>query len=223
LTFSRDTQVEGLAGKTTPLQAARECGHSINKPIVALVDNTIWDLNKPLTNSCQLRLLSLNDSFLARKVFWHSSAHVLGWILEKLFCSHGHVELCDGPPLSDGGFYYDVYISGNTISEHELEQVTKAANDIINYNYPFERLVLEKSVAKQMFKDNRFKLNFINQIPEGEEVTAYKCGDFVDLCKGPHIPNTDLIKAFKMHAVSSLSKVMSSYLLYLVMCVGCWG
>jgi threonyl-tRNA synthetase len=101
--------------------------------------------------------------------------------------------------------------------------VTKAANDIINYNYPFERLVLEKSVAKQMFKDNRFKLNFINQIPEGEEVTAYKCGDFVDLCKGPHIPNTDLIKAFKMHAVSSLSKVMSSYLLYLVMCVGCWG
>ena len=61
----------------------------------------------------------------------------------------------------------------------------------------------------------RFKLNFINQIPHDEEVTAYKCGDFIDLCKGPHIPNTDLIKAFEMHTVSFNNKFILSCLLYM--------
>ncbi|XP_062502013.1 threonine--tRNA ligase 1, cytoplasmic-like [Corticium candelabrum] len=205
LTLYGGIEVNGVPAYTTPKQAALECSQfNASDTVVALVNDVLWDLNRPLTHSCHIKLLSLSDNVLARKVFWHSSAHILGWAIEQFFSKHVDVELCDGPALDDGGFYYDFYIGGNTASENDLEQLTKAASDILALNHCFEHLTLTKSVAQEMFQHNRFKLNFISQIPNNEDVTVYKCGDFIDLCKGPHIPSTQLINAIEMHTVAGV-------------------
>ena len=132
-------------------------------------------------------------------MFWHSSAHVLGAALEGVYGSH----LTIGPALQDG-FYYDSYMGGASISEEELKGVEAKAMDVCKAKHDFQRLVLSKEEALEMFAQNPFKVNLIkNKVPEGSLTTVYKCGTLIDLCMGPHIPNTGKIKAFATTKTSS--------------------
>ena len=120
------------------------------------------------------------------QVFWHSSAHVLG---EALECQYG-CKLCIGPPTQEG-FYYDAYMGNVSITEKDYPKIKKKAEEICqkSNSQPFERIVLTKPQALELFADNPFKVALITaKIPDGGMTTAYRCGPLIDLCMGPHVP-----------------------------------
>lgn len=158
----------------------------------------LWDLNRPLVGDCKLQLLKFDEPE-AKTVFWHSSAHVLGAAIEGVYGAH----LTIGPPLQSG-FYYDSYMGDHTIPEEELKQVEAKALDVCKAKHNFQRLVVSKEEALEMFSANPFKVSLIsNKVPNGSKTTVYRCGPLIDLCMGPHLPNTGRIKAFS--AVKSSS------------------
>ena len=151
----------------------------------------LWDMTRPLVGDCTLSLLKFDDPE-AKTVFWHSSAHILGAAIEGTFGAH----LTIGPPLQ-AGFYYDSYMGSETIQEEDLKKVNDKASEVCKAKHPFVRLVLTKDEALEMFSANPFKVSLIrNKIPDGGKTTVYKCGTLIDLCMGPHLPNTGKVKAF---------------------------
>lgn len=151
-----------------------------------------------MEGDCRLELLDFEDP-LGKMVFWHSSAHVLGEALEIDFGCH----LCIGPPLNSG-FYYDAYIGQERFTPAEFEKIEKCAHVITSENQKFERIVLSKQEALKMFASNPFKMQLIeHKVPEGGSTTAYRCGKLIDLCTGPHVPGTGVIKALKLTKVAS--------------------
>ncbi|MES1913093.1 MAG: hypothetical protein MHM6MM_005322, partial [Cercozoa sp. M6MM] len=161
-------------------------------------EGKLWDLMRPLEFDCALTLCDF-DSEDGRETFWHSSAHVMGQCMERLYGG----KLTFGPAREDG-FYYSADLEGQAVSGEDYGSVESMASKIAKAKQPFERIVLTKEQALEMFKFNKFKQETVaNNIPDGAVVTAYRCGPLVDLCRGPHLPNTKLIKAFKVLKNSS--------------------
>jgi threonyl-tRNA synthetase len=164
------------------------------------VNGEIRDLQRPLLEDCSLELLDF-DTPEGQHAFWHSSAHVLGQALEKEFADS---QLCIGPPVEEGGFYYDVFLGDRKVTPDDYKNLERTIAWVQKQKQPFERLELTKEEAQLMFKDNPFKLEIINnKVPDGAKCTAYRCGPLIDLCKGPHVPNTGLIKAMAVTKVRS--------------------
>ena len=154
----------------------------------------LWDMTRPFEGDCQLEFCTYEDKD-GKTVFWHSSAHVLGSALENAFGS----SLCIGPALEEG-FYYDSYMGKNVIEESvDYQVIEDAAKQVTSANHPYQRLTLSKAEALDMFKDNPFKVQLItNKVPEGSKTTAYRCGNLIDLCMGPHLISTGVVKSFKV-------------------------
>ena len=113
------------------------------------------------------------------------------------------VHLTHGPP-TDAGFFYDCYTGNDKFTDAHYKEIEKAAQKIVNSKQKFERLVLTKEDALELFIENPFKVQTIKgKVKDGDKVTAYRCGELIDLCTGPHIPNTNLVKAFKVMKNSS--------------------
>jgi threonyl-tRNA synthetase len=228
ITLPNGNIVSGVAFSTTPLEVAKSISNGLAEAVcVAKVkysaklaedlvvdcdedlegeaahshdksDGELWDLSRPLVGDCVLTLLKFDDTE-AKTVFWHSSSHILGAALENVFGAH----LTIGPPLQSG-FYYDAYMGTHTISEEDLKKVESKAEEICKSKLAFQRLVVSKEQALEMFKHNPFKVNLItNKVPEGSKTTVYRCGPLIDLCMGPHLPHTGKIKAFSAHKTSS--------------------
>ncbi|KAF8504177.1 hypothetical protein BU17DRAFT_101430 [Hysterangium stoloniferum] len=196
---------KGTSWKTSPMDVAKEVSKSLSERIViAKVDGQLWDLERPLEASCKLELLDFeNDE--GKRVFWHSSAHVLGEAAERHFGCH----LCIGPP-TDEGFFYEMGmgITERNILESDLPALEDVSKLAIKEKQRFERLVLSKEKLLEMFQYNKYKVHIIQtKIPDGSSTTVYRCGPMVDLCVGPHIPHTGRIKAF------SVLKSSASYFL----------
>jgi len=157
-------------------------------------DDELWDVTRPLLGDCRLTLLRFDDPG-AKTVFWHSAAHVLGLALEREFGAR----LTVGPPL-DNGFYYDCYMGEATVSDKDFGSLEKQIKRIAEKEkQEFERVEVTKEELLEMFAHNPFKIDLIqNKIPDGERTTVYRNGNFVDLCRGPHLPNTKFIKATKI-------------------------
>lgn len=154
-------------------------------------EGELWDLNRPLIGDCQLTLLKFDEPE-AKTVFWHSSAHILGAAIEATYGAH----LTIGPPLQSG-FYYDSFMGHLTMVDEDLKKIESKALDICKAKHEFQRLVISKEEALEMFKHNPFKVALIStKIPDGSKTTVYRCGPLIDLCMGPHLPNTNRIKAF---------------------------
>lgn len=160
----------------------------------------LWDLTRPLEGDCKLELLKF-DEREAQMVFWHSSAHILGECIECKLGSH----LTVGPPI-DPGFYYDTYVgSDGGLSDAHKKTLETEAKKVMKAKQKFERIVLTKAEALELFEDNPYKLSIIrNKVKDGSLTTAYRCGPLIDLCMGPHIPHTGKVKAFEVtHATSA--------------------
>ena len=158
----------------------------------------LFDLNRPLEGNCELQFLTHDDP-MGKVVFRHSSAHILGQVMEVEHEAH----LCCGPPTTDG-FYYDVLSYKTTFSDDHYKKVAKAVQKIVKNGQKFERIVLTKEQALRLFAANPFKVQLItNKIAEGGRATAYRCGPLIDLCTGPHIPSTGFVKAFQVEKNSS--------------------
>ncbi|OAQ31793.1 threonyl-tRNA synthetase [Linnemannia elongata AG-77] len=184
---------DGIAYETSPLSIALSISKSLaEKVVIAKVDNVLWDLARPLVQSCSLELLDF-DNEEGKAVFWHSSAHVLGEACEKHYGCH----LCVGPPIEDG-FYYEMSMKDERlVSQNDYESLEMVAKNVIKEKQPFERLEISKEDLLEMFKHNEFKLKLIeSKIPDNTSSTVYRCGPLIDLCRGPHIPHTGRIKSF---------------------------
>lgn len=157
-----------------------------------------WDLTRPLEGNCELKLHTYEDKE-GRMAFWHSSAHILGQSMEVEFGVH----LCYGPATQDG-FYYDAHCGSDNFSQDHYKKIEDRAKKIADEKQVFQRLVLTKEEALRLFDYNPFKVQLIsNKIAEGGQATAYRCGPLIDLCMGPHLPNTSKVKAFKVMKNSS--------------------
>jgi len=158
----------------------------------------LWDLPRPLEGDCELQLHKFDDP-RGKQVFWHSSAHILGEALECLYSAR----LTHGPP-TEGGFFYDSYIGGSAVTNDMSAALEKKAKAIADAKQPYERVVVTKEECEQLFASNPFKLAMIQgKLPDGSSTTVYRCGPFVDLCKGPHLPTTGRVKAVAVTKTSS--------------------
>jgi len=202
VTLKDGKQIEAKAWETTPMEIVKGISNSLAKNVVvAKVNGKLWDLLRPLESNCTLEFFDF-ESKEGSHVFWHSSAHILGQAIELEFKD---CQLTIGPPLEDGGFYYDVYLpNGLTINPTHLEAIQKRCNEIIKEKQSFSRLVLTKEQALKMFHGNKFKEEIITKrIMDGDVTTAYRCGPLIDLCRGPHVQNTGRIAALKVTRNSS--------------------
>ncbi|KAI8971845.1 hypothetical protein BDF20DRAFT_907413 [Mycotypha africana] len=204
ITLPDGSKKEGTSWETTPLSIAIEISKGLaDRAIISKVNGVLWDLTRPLEESCSLEILDFeNDE--AKLVFWHSSAHMLGEACER----HYGCNLCIGPPLKEGGFYYEMGVKDRVVSQQDYPNLEKIVSSVAKEKQPFERLVLSKEDLLEMFKHNPYKVHIIkDKIPDGTSTTVYRCGPLIDLCRGPHVPHTGRVKAF------TVTKNSASYFL----------
>ena len=127
------------------------------------------------------------------KVFWHTSSHILAQAVKRLYPD---VKLTIGPAI-ENGFYYD-FDSDVSFTPEILEKIEAEMKKIVKENLKVERFVLPREEALELMKNEPYKIELINELPEGEEISFYKQGEFVDLCAGPHLPYASKVKAFKL-------------------------
>ena len=200
LSVDRDITVQDLIHSTMNKKMSKRLA-------AASVNGALRDLSETLTEPENHVELHDFESDVGIETLWHSASHVLGYALEKQFGDK--IALCDGPALrlSEGGsgFFYELRILSKDlkVSPDDIPDLETHMKEFVRQNHAFERLRVSKDDALKMFESNRLKKEFIENIDESEdEITLYRCGDFVDLCRGPHVPRTGLIQAHKLLQVS---------------------
>ncbi|MBC5773292.1 threonine--tRNA ligase [Pontibacter sp. KCTC 32443] len=166
--------------------------------LAAKVNDSVWDATRPITEDATVQLLTWNDD-LGKNAFWHSSAHLLAEALEELYPG---VKFGIGPPV-ENGFYYDVDLGDRTFSQDDFAKVEQKMLELARNKSEFKRREVSKAEATEYFtkKGDEYKLDLIKDLEDGS-ITFYEQGNFVDLCRGPHIPNTGFIKAAKLMNVA---------------------
>jgi len=202
LSLPDGSQREVTAG-TTAREVAESIGAGLARAAVAAeLDGRMLDLGAPLAESGQFRIHTF-ESEAGRDVFWHSGAHLLAHAVKRLW---PRAQLAIGPAVEDG-FYYDIDF-GETVSSDDFERIEAEMARIVSENLPVERLVMNIDEARTHFADQGegYKVRILEDLQSDEEVglegddavTLYRQGDFTDLCRGPHVPSTGYLKAFKI-------------------------
>jgi threonyl-tRNA synthetase len=162
--------------------------------LAIVVNGEVWDLSRPINQDSSIKILTWNDKE-GKTTFWHSSAHLLAEALEVLYPG---VKFGIGPPI-ENGFYYDVDLGGKPFGDEDLAAVENKMKELAKKDSVYVRKDVTKSEALKYFntKGDPYKLELISALEDGK-ITFYEQGNFVDLCKGPHIPNTGFIRAVKL-------------------------
>ncbi len=191
-----DNSIKSFEDIPTGLDVAKSISEGFARNCVAMkIDDSLMDLTLPVAKDCAIAFLTTNDDE-GLEILRHSSAHVMAEAVLKIYPD---AKLTIGPVVEDG-FYYDIDM--DPISEDDFAAIEREMKKIIKAKNTFERQVVSKKEALEMFMDNAFKLELINELPEDEEISLYQNGNFVDLCRGPHIPHTRMIKGFKLLKIS---------------------
>ncbi|MEZ5038046.1 MAG: threonine--tRNA ligase [Chitinophagales bacterium] len=183
----------------TALDIANKLSNSLGKKILsAKINNKVCDATLPINEDVALELLTWNEND-GKQTFWHSSAHLLAEALESLYKG---VKFGIGPPI-DNGFYYDVDFGDTVVSVSDLQKIEKKMKDLAAQKSEFKRQEISKADAIQYFKEkgDEYKLELLDGLNDGE-ITFYTQGNFTDLCRGPHIPNTGFIKSIKLMKIA---------------------
>lgn len=167
--------------------------------MVGKVDGEVKDLRYPIEKDCKLEILTF-DGEDGKKAYWHTTAHIMAQAVKRLYGES--VKLTIGPSI-ENGFYYDFDVE-KPISENDFEKIEEEMKKIIKEDLPLERYTLSRTEAIEFMKklDEPYKVELIEELPEGEEISFYKQGDFTDLCAGPHLMSTGKIKAIKLLSTS---------------------
>jgi threonyl-tRNA synthetase len=194
-----DGSQKALPAGSTGADLAKAIGPGLAKAALAIrVDGQVWDLSRPLPDGQQASILTDKDP-QALEVLRHSSAHVLATAVRQIFPK---AQIGFGPPIEDG-FYYDFDI-GRPFGPEDLEAIERKMVEVVKADYPFVREEVSRAEAKKRFTDDPLKLERIEDLKEGEIISVYTDGPFVDLCRGPHVPSTGKIKHFKLlHAAGA--------------------
>ncbi|QWQ39343.1 threonine--tRNA ligase [Gemella sp. zg-570] len=182
------------------LEVAESISVSLKKKVVATKLNDAYiELEKPIEEDGSLKLILADDKDSdALYVLRHSSAHLLAQALRRLYGEN----VCFGVgPVIDGGFYYD-FDCEYKVNEEDLRNIEKEMKKLISENHKIEGRVVSKEEALEIFYHDPYKIELINDLPLGEEITVYKQGEFTDLCRGGHVLSTSKIKEFKLLSVA---------------------
>ena len=164
------------------------------KILAAEVNDEVWDLSRPINTDSTIKFLTWEDE-KAKSTFWHSSAHLMAEAVEDTFPG---VKFWVGPAI-ERGFYYDMDLGDQQISDTDLEKLEKKMKDLSKQNQLFIRKGISKADAIKYFqqKGDEYKLDLLENLEDGN-ITFYTQGNFTDLCRGPHIPSTGAIKGIKL-------------------------
>jgi threonyl-tRNA synthetase len=190
-----DGSVKTFARGITSLEVAQQISEGLARQVlVALVNGQVWDLSRPISEGTTVQLLTWEDES-GKKAFWHSSAHLLAEALETLYPG---VKLGIGPPIAQG-FYYDIDFGDYAFDASHLPQVEAKMLELARLKNAYQRIPISKEAAIKHYqaKADPYKLELLQDLADGQ-ITFYQQGNFIDLCKGPHIPHTGLIKAIKL-------------------------
>jgi threonyl-tRNA synthetase len=192
-----DGAIREYEAGVSALDIARSISEGLAKKVLsANVNGQVWDATRPIREDATIKLLTWNDVD-GKKTFWHSSAHLMAEAVEANFPG---VKFWVGPATENPqGFYYDMDLGDRRISEEDLAALEKKMNELARQNNPYTRKEISKPEAIQYFseKNDEYKLDLLSGLFDGE-ITFYTQGNFTDLCRGPHIPHTGLIKAVKL-------------------------
>jgi len=194
-----DNSVREYPEGITALEIAKSISSSLaNEVIAATVNGKVWDVTRPITTDATLKLHKFDDEE-GKHAFWHSSAHLMAEALEALYPG---VKFGIGPAL-ENGFYYDVDLNGYSISDEDLPKIEQKMLELARQKNPYIRKEVSKKEALEYFsqKGDPYKVELINELEDGT-ISFYQQGNFVDLCRGPHLPNTGFIKAVKLTAIA---------------------
>ncbi len=195
-----DGSVRELAAGSTPHDVALSIGEGLAKAaIAARVDGTLVDVDTPLERDARIELVTLKSEE-GLDIYRHSAAHLMAHAVKDLYGDD--VQVTIGPAI-ENGFYYDFFSDKHTFSPEEFDKIEKRMAEIASQNLPIEREVLSKDEAIAFFRSlgEDYKVELIEDLDE-PTVSVYRQGDFADLCRGPHLPSTGHIKAFKLTSVA---------------------
>ena len=186
-------------GKITAAEVAASISEGLARAAVCCkINGELKDLSTVIDKDCELQIITLKDKE-GLDVYRHTCSHVLAQAVKNIFPTS---KLAIGPTI-ETGFYYDIEFK-TPITQQDLAKIENEMKEIIKSDLPIERLVYGKRDAIKIFKDfsEPYKVELINDLPAGSVISFYKQGDFMDLCRGPHLPSTGKIKAFKLTSVT---------------------
>lgn len=196
-----DGAVKQYEKGATALDIAKSISEGLARKVLAAnVNGQVCDATRPINQDASLKLLTWNDTD-GQMTFWHSSAHLMAEAVEAMYPG---VKFWVGPALeSPKGFYYDMDLGDKKMTEDDLATLEKKMNELAKKNSEYVRKEMPKAEAVRYFseKNDEYKLDLLSNLTDGE-ITFYTQGNFTDLCRGPHIPNTGFIKAIKLTAVA---------------------
>ena len=194
-----DQSIMELPENSTAYDAARKISRSLAKEVLAaIVNGKETDITTVLKDGDSLRLITFEDDE-GKVVMRHSGSHLMAQAVKRLFPG---TQLTIGPAI-ENGFYYDFDMEG-TISAHDIEAIEAEMAKIVKEDLPIERFVLSREEALDFVKEQKefYKIELIENLPEEEEISFYRQGEFADLCAGPHVASTGMLRAFKLTAVT---------------------
>lgn len=194
-----DGTVREYDSGVTGLDIAGSISEGLQRNVLAAkVNGEVWDATRSISEDSEVQLLTWRDEE-GQSTFWHSSAHLLAEALEALYPG---VKLGIGPSI-DKGFYYDVDFVDQEFSSDHFDKIEAKMTELARQKNSYDRSEVSKADAVKYFteKDDEYKLDLIEGLADGE-ITFYKQGEFTDLCRGPHIPNTGFIKSLKLMNVA---------------------
>ena len=167
----------------------------------ASVDGKVVDLRYTLENDCKLEIHTFESDIEGKKAYWHTTSHIMAQAVKRIYGNS--IKLTIGPAI-DNGFYYDFDVKEN-ISSDDFEKIEDEMKKIIKEDLPIERFSLPRAEAIKFMKDlgEDYKVELIEELPENEEISFYKQGEFTDLCAGPHLMSTGKVKVVKILSSSS--------------------
>ncbi|MBR2787357.1 MAG: threonine--tRNA ligase [Clostridia bacterium] len=190
----KDGSIKEIESGKSILEVAKEISEGLARVATAgRINGEVKDLRTVIDNDCKLEILTFESDVDGKKAYWHTTSHIMAQAVKRIFPA---TKLAIGPAI-DEGFYYDFDVE-NPFTDEDKAKIEAEMKNIIKENLPIERFSLPKSEALELMKDEPYKVELINDLPEGEEISFYKQGEFTDLCAGPHLESTGKVKSVKI-------------------------
>ena len=193
----KDGSVKEIEKGKSVYDVAKEISEGLARNATcASVDGKVVDLRYTLENDCKLEIHTFESDIEGKKAYWHTTSHIMAQAVKRIYGNS--IKLTIGPAI-DNGFYYDFDVKEN-ISSDDFEKIEDEMKKIIKEDLPIERFSLPRAEAIKLMKDlgEDYKVELIEELPENEEISFYKQGEFTDLCAGPHLMSTGKVKVVKI-------------------------
>ena len=197
----KDGKVLEVEEGKTVLEVAKQISEGLARMATcATVNGEVKDLRYELKEDCNLSIETFENSEDGKKAYWHTTAHIMAQAVKRLF---PNTKLGIGPAI-ENGFYYDFKVE-KPLTEDDMKKIEEEMKKIIKEDLPLERSSLSRKDAIKLMKDKNedFKVQLIEELPEGEEISFYTQGEYIDLCAGPHLMSTGKVKSIKILSTSA--------------------